>query len=107
MSWNQYETTLHHFHVLLGNIFDSIPSETTLVLVHGSFLVFNFSVPLSATESIMNTAKEKQQLLLELGVVSITVGIYVVFKVKKYFCYDIYLIYYLCSKLNLNQTSYL
>ena len=88
MSWSPDETTVHHFEEFLKKFFAFTEQKITLIKVCRSSLIFVCSTPFSATDAIMRMVKKKQQHLLELGVISITVGDYVAFKVMKYICYD-------------------
>ena len=91
-SWSPDETTVHHFEKFLMNFFTFTEQEITLIEVSSSYLVFVCSTPFSATGAIIKIVKEQEELLPQLGVISITVGDYVAFKVTIYICYDACLI---------------
>ena len=86
--WKSDQTTLEHFEKFLRSIFASVCKRIKLKAVDQSLLTFVCSTHFSFTGAIIAIAMENQQLLIELGVISITVGDYVVFKVLLYISYN-------------------
>ena len=83
MAWIK-EVCLKDFEIFLTEVFGFIHKYIKLIAVRQSLLVFICSTPFFMVTAIVRIIREREQLLLQLGVVSIVVGSDVVFKVRKH-----------------------
>ena len=83
MDWIKDEVVLKDFEIFLKKVFGFIHKNIKLTAVRQSLLVFICSTPFFMVAAIVRIVQESEQLLLQLGVVSIVVEGDVVFKVRQ------------------------
>lgn len=83
VQWAKKDATLHQFEVMIIQAFENAGKFIRLKAVHSSLLSFICAAPTWAVGSLIQVAKDRINILRELGVVKLTIGQEIVFHDKE------------------------